>query len=65
MYKWPKSKADRQQVPHRIAGKESMNVSADTREELEETIADHALQGWREISRRASLDGMFHAKLTR
>ena len=62
---WPKSRPDKQQVPHKLAGKETMSVSADSIEELNETLESHAGEGWREISRRSSGDGTFHAKLTR
>ncbi len=65
LFHWPKSKPEKQQVPHRIAGKETMTVSADSREELDETLAEHMLEGWREVSRRSDRDGMFHAKLTK
>jgi len=40
-----------------------IDISADSKEELDEAIAEHAQEGWREVSRTSSRDGMFHATL--
>lgn len=54
-----------QEIPTRFRGAEIMTVSADTKEELDETLTEHSLDGWREISRKSDRDGTFHARLTR
>ena len=49
----------------KIPNSESMNVSADSKEELEEAIAEHIRDGWRETARTSERDGLFRARLTR
>ena len=42
-----------------------MHVSAESKDELDETIEQHSFDGWREKSRTVSQDGTFMATLVR
>lgn len=42
-----------------------MHVSADSKDELDDTITAHTPDGWREKSRTVSQDGTFMATLIR